>query len=103
MLIKIFKRMSKLDIKYISTEINDIIRLIFKKSYFNKHLFFYDYINPSKLDMIINGIIPIILDLSNGQHIKYNINSFNFHSNKRNIYISYKLYNNIIKFNIFIS
>lgn len=95
--------MSKQDIKYISIEINDIIRYIFKKSYFNKHLYFYDCIDTSKINLIINNIIPILLDLSNGQHIKYNVNSFNFISNKRNIYISYKLYNNIIKFDIFIS
>jgi len=95
--------MSKQDIKYISIEIYDIIRLILKKSYFNKHLYFYDYINPLKINVIINNIIPSLLDLSNGEHIKYNINSFNFISNKRNIYISYKLYNNIIKFDVSIS
>lgn len=95
--------MSKQDIKYISVEIYDIIRLILKKSYFNKHLYFYDYINPSKVDVIINNIIPSLLDLSNGEHIQYYTNSFKFISNKRNIYISYKLYNNIIKFDISIS
>jgi len=95
--------MSKQDIKYISVEIYDIIRLILKKSYFNKHQYFYDYINLSKLDVIISNIIPSLLDLSNGEHIQYNINSFKFISNKRNICISYKLYNNIIKFDVLIS
>jgi len=92
--------MSKQDIKYISIELFDIIKMIYKKILFNKHFYFYDKINKINC----NDIIPILLDLTNGEHLKYNDNGFEYISNKRKIFISYKnIRCDIYKFDIYIS
>jgi hypothetical protein len=92
--------MYKQDIKYISIELFDIIKMIYKKIFFNKHFYFYDKIN----NFNFNDIIPLLIELTNGEHIKYNDDGFEYLYNKRKINISYKnIRCDIYKFDIFIS
>lgn len=96
--------MSKLDIKYISIEIHDIIRMIFKQLSFNKHFYFFDKIDNNKFENIYRNFINLLLELVNGEQMKLFDKGFHFKLNKRTVYISYKfIHIDIYKFDICIS
>jgi len=95
--------MSKLDIKYISIELFDIINLIIKKKLFNKFKYFYDIINLNLFDNIYKDIISSILLLFKSSNIIHKINGIEFNIDKLKVNIEIKKYNqNIIKFSIII-